>query len=99
MNRNHWEDIRRFCLVYVQLDAEVCPRPLLTSFKLFSQSLLNICFCFSHSSGDLITYAVLMSGTFPTLYQTESNAIMLSPICNLVKKFNNTLELGILDIF
>lgn len=27
MNRNHWEDIRRFCLVYVQLDAEVCPGP------------------------------------------------------------------------
>lgn len=23
MNRNHWEDIRRFCNVYAKLDAEV----------------------------------------------------------------------------
>ena len=24
MNRNHWEDIHRFCNVYAKLDAEVC---------------------------------------------------------------------------
>lgn len=90
MNRNHWEDIRRFCLVYVQLDAEVCPRPWLTPFKLFSHIQSSICFCFSHSSGDLITYAA----HFPTLYQTETDAICNHPYAILWKSPRILQSLG-----